>query len=112
MSDILRNFVDGETIPISATTSSASQAFALPASWNSEDVMIYNETSVTAFVAFDADSATAVLPGTTGTINATPIPAGALVLLTKNKTAKKCNTCAVILRSGSGNVYFTAGAGN
>lgn len=116
MANVLQNFIDGETVPLAATTTNASVAFKLVGSWNARDVMITNAGTVAAFVTFGySGSGTAVvatIPGTTGTNRATPILPGAIMVLTKNKGRYSEDTCAAITASGSTTLYFTAGSGN
>jgi hypothetical protein len=107
MSDI--PFLAYETVPLDAGTSSSSVTFSLPASRdNCLEVMITNEGTATAFLAFGSGSATATLPGTTGTMDATPILAGETMVLRKDRA----DTCAAITRSDTATLYFTAGKGN
>lgn len=106
------NFSDGETIPLNAGTTTSSAQFKLPESWRARDVLVYNEGTVTAFIGSGNGSATAQLPGTTGTKNATPVLAGSIMTLRKNKFAKDVDTVAAITRSGTTQLYFTAGTGS
>lgn len=103
----------GETVPLSVTTSSSSVAFALPSSKKNYDVIVQNAGSATAFVTFGDGSATATLPGTSGTLNAFPILAGAIYTLQKNSNAINTDTCAAICASGqSTTLYFTSVQGS
>lgn len=104
------NFAPHETIPLPAGTSSASQAFKLAGSALQRDAMICNTGSVTAFIAFGKGSATATVPGTSGTTKATPIPPGAIMVLHKNLNGEN-DTVAAITASGSAQLYITAGTG-
>lgn len=107
MSDI--NFLPYETVSLDAGTTSASVAFVLPASRdNCVEVMVTNEGVSTAFIAFGKGSATATLPGSDGTTQATPVLAGETMVLRKDRA----DTCAAITRSGTTTLYFTAGKGN
>lgn len=119
MSNVLQNFLDGETIPLSATTTSSSVAWKLPGSWAAKDVMICNTGSNVAFVGFvysgDATVPLAGLPGSTTNTNntkCTPIPAGAIMILAKNKGSRMDDTCIAITATGVTQLYFTAGQGN
>ena len=103
----------GETVPLSATSTSSSVAFALPSSKKNYDVIVQNAGSSTAFITFGDGSATATVPGTTGTINAFPILAGAIYTLQKNTNAVQTDTCAAICASGqSTTLYFTSVQGS
>jgi hypothetical protein len=82
------------TATIAASTSSA--AAALPAS---DSILVFNSTGVTAFVTVGA---------TTATSAGTPVPPGARQLFAGGPYV---TSAAVVLGSGSGNVYFTAGQG-
>lgn len=81
------------TIAVAASTTAA-EATGLQ---NSDSVLVFNSTGAVAFVTF-ADTASAT---------STPVPVGARQLFagTLGKTA------SVILASGAGTVYFTAGNG-
>lgn len=97
-----------ETVPLAATTTSASVTFKLPASGSdNQRVLVYNAGSADAFGACAKGAVTATLPGTTGTTRATPFPAGAVLVLTVNDA----DTCAAITASGTATLYFTAGKG-
>lgn len=111
------NFSAYETVPLSVTTSSASVTFALAASaTDCRDCMVSNAGSTVAFVGFYLKNApasqanfgtSAVVPSTTGTLQATPILAGETMVLTKDKA----DTC-IAISTGSTTLYFTAGKGN
>lgn len=106
----------GETVPLSVTATTANVAFALPASGLNYDVVVTNVGTKTAFVGFAATSAlaVAVVPGTSGTKNATPIPAGAIITLQKNSDAEKNNLycCAICGGSDTTTLYFTSVQGS
>lgn len=115
MALVLQNFVDGETIPLLASTTSSSVSFKISGSWSARDVMIYNAGPNLAFIAFHTRSAaspTAQIPGTNGTQNATPIPVGGPYLLCKNKHQADTTVIAAITSAGTAQLYFTAGEGN
>ncbi len=82
------------TVTVAATTSSA--AAVLPAS---DAILVFNSTSAIAFVA---------IGGATATSAGTPIPSGGRQLFAGGLYV---TSAAVILASGSGSVYFTAGQG-
>lgn len=99
----------GETVPLAVGTTSASVTFfLLPQSANNYDVLITNAGAKTAFFGFGIGSATAQLPGTGGTTNATPILAGATYTWQKSSDASKTDTCAAIVASGTTQIYFTS----
>lgn len=86
-------FMPLATITVAASTTAA-QASGLPAS---DSVLVFNAAGATAFVTFSGTASTAF----------TPVPAGGRQLFagTLGKTA------SVILASGTGSVFFTAGNG-
>lgn len=100
------NFTPGESIPLTATTSGAQASFILVQSVAFTDCMVTNAGSVMAFVGFG--STPAQLPGTSGTANATPVPAGASVVLRKGAATQ----CSAITASSTTQLYFTAGQGS
>jgi hypothetical protein len=102
------NFNPLETIPLNSSTSSLSVNFNLPQSGEAPDVMISNAGSNTAFVAFATTTATAVVPSTTGTLGATPVLSGAIMILAKGQANF---SCAAITSTGTSQLYFTAGQG-
>ncbi len=109
------NSQPGETVPLTAGTSSTNVKFALPASRLNYDVIVQNlSTTITAFVAFGDSTAVAqasivaTVPGTTGTINAFPVPPGAIITLQKGSDAQRCDTCAAITGSSTAQLYFTS----
>ena len=119
MSNVLQNFIDGETVPLNASTTSSSAAWVKVGSFGAKDVMIYNEGTVTAFVGFcnsaDSPLPVAALPGTQTNANknkCTPIPAGAVMILAKNVGSKFDDTIVAITRTSTAQLYFTAGQGN
>ena len=113
MPDQLLNFLPYETVPLSVSTSSSSVTFKLPASKDMGDVLVYNAGSAPAFLAFGNGSATATLPGTSGTTNSTPVPPAGYVILTKNRDLSlRADTVAAITASGSTTLYITSGMGN
>jgi hypothetical protein len=68
-----------------------------------EAVLVFNATSSVAFITFGTDL-TVVATVAAGT----PIPPGARLLVHAGEYAL---TCAAVLASGSGNLYFTRGDG-
>ena len=103
------NSQPGETVPLSVTSTSSSVAFALPASAKNYDVIVTNSGSKTAFIAFGKGTATAQVPGTGGTNNATPVLAGAIYTFQKNSDAVFADTCAAICGgSDTTTLYFTS----
>lgn len=103
------NAQPGETVPLSVTATSGSVAFALASSKLNADIVVYNAGTKTAFIAFGDGATTAVVPGTSGTVNATPILAGAIMTFQKNTDALKCDTCAAICGgSDTTSLYFTS----
>jgi hypothetical protein len=100
------NFTPGETIPLTATTTSASASFALVQSVAYTDCMITNAGSVMAYVGFG--SASAQIPSMNGTSNATPVPPGGTVVLRKGNSTQ----CSAICASGTAQLFFTAGQGS
>lgn len=106
------NSFAGETVPLSVTQTSTSVAFFYPASKINNDVIIQNLGPSTAFFAFGLASAgavTAQLPGTNGTLNATPILAGAIFTMQKQSDNQLADTCAAICASGqTATLYFTS----
>lgn len=108
------NSQPGETVPLVASASSTSVKFALPASIANYDVIVVNVGSNIAFIAFGASSAgtvTAQVPGTTGTLNATPVTPGSTMTFSKNSDAIKADTCAAISPAGT-TLYFTSVQGS
>lgn len=65
-------------------------------------MLIYNSAAATAFIRFGMNASTV------STASDTPIPAGARMLIHAGEFAK---TVAVLLASGSGDVYFSRGQG-
>lgn len=103
----------GETVPLSVTSTTGSVTFALLPSKLNYSVIVTNAGTKTAFVAFGDGSATAVVPGTSGTLNATPILAGAILTLQKNTDKTKCDVCAAICGgSDTTTLYFTSVQGS
>ena len=100
------NFTPGETISLTATTSSSSASFTLTQSANYPDCLVTNAGSQIAFVGFG--TGTASLPGA-GVVNATPIGPGESLLVRKGLAVTQCNA---ITPSGSTQLYFTAGQGS
>ena len=92
----IQPFVPSGTVTIAATTASASAALS-----QGDTVLIYNSSTGIAFVAFGNGSAAATIAGT-------PIPPGGSLMLYVGPIV---NTAAVILSTGTGNVYVTAGTG-
>lgn len=108
------NSQPGETVPLSVTATSSNVAFALAASAKNYDVIVVNAGTKTAFLAFgNTSTTTAVVPGTTGTIGATPILAGAIYTLQKNTDAVQNNYCAAICGgTDTTTLYFTSVQGS
>lgn len=106
----------GETVPLAVTATSGHVEFALAASKLNYDVIVTNAGTKTAFIAFGdstAGTVVAVVPGTTGTLNATPILAGAIYTFQKNTDALKCNSCAAICGGAdTTTLYFTSVQGS
>ena len=92
----IQPFVPSGTATIAASTASASASLSY-----GDTVIVYNATTAIAFVAFGAGSATA-------TTASTPVPPGGSLMLFVGPVV---NYAAVILSTGSGNVYVTAGTG-
>jgi len=99
------SFAPYETIPIVATSSTSSASFTLADSATYSDCMVQNAGSVEAFVGFGAP---ANLPSS-GVLNATPVPAGAVMILQKGIGNAQCSA---ITSSGSATIYFTSGTGS
>lgn len=104
------NALPGETIPLSVTSTSANVAFNNAASARNYDVMVINAGSKIAFIAFgNSSSLTATVPGTNGTIYATPVPAGAIMTFQKNTDAQQNNYVAAICGGAdTTTLYFTS----
>ncbi len=103
------NFTPGETIALTATTTSAEAAFTLPQSASYPDCMVTNAGSQLAFVGFgNAPAVSAGLPGA-GVTNATPVMPGETMMLRKGAGI---SACAAVTITGSSVLYFTAGQGN
>lgn len=85
----------GATQTISASTTSASATIG---SNGACQVLVHNAGTTLAFVGFKA----------TATSADTPVPAGAVMILTKNPGD---TTISAILASGTGNVYVQVGEG-
>jgi hypothetical protein len=86
--------------PISTATAAASTTSAsvtLPA--NADSILVFNATAAVAFVAIGVSTAT---------VANTPVPAGTRQLF---DSSPYVTSAAVILASGTGSVYFTAGLG-
>lgn len=92
----MRAFKPGPTVSLSVSTSSASVALGTQA----ETVRIHNAASVTVFVVFGTDAATATTSGM-------PIPAGAVEAF----DVRRANFMAGITASGTGTIYATVGEG-
>lgn len=110
----IKNFSDYETVPLTLVANTAATvSFALPGSWESPDVQIYNAGSTVAFVNFcySGKIVNAQVPGTNGTTGATPVPAGAIMVFSKNKGATYNDTCCAI-STGTPTLYFTSGVGS
>lgn len=100
------NFTAGETVPLTATSTSSSVGFALVQSVAYTDCMVTNAGSVIAYVGFGTSAAQ--LPSVAGTNNATPVPPGASVILRKGNNTQ----CTAITSGGTTQLYFTAGQGS
>lgn len=110
----IKNFSDYETVPLTLVANTpGSVSFALVGSIDEPDVMVTNAGSTIAFVNFCNSSkiVNAQTPGTGGTTGATPILAGATMVLSKNKAALKNDTCCAI-STGTPTLYFTSGVGS
>ncbi len=102
------NFLPFGTLAVASTSGgSTTGTFTTAKSIMAESCMVYNSGTSTSFVAFGDGSATAHVP-TTETQDATPIGAGAIMVLKKNKGY---NSVAAINGAGTGTLYFTAGEG-
>jgi len=95
----VQSFTPAQNKTISASTSSASQSFTGGAITTTQ-VMISNETTSTAYVRWGVGAQTAVNTDT-------PVLGGTVQIFNKGLA----DTVAVILATGSGNVYITAGEG-
>jgi hypothetical protein len=93
-----------ETIPLSASTTSASATFGLSQSGDFPNVMVSNAGPANAFISF---TGTAAVPGSS-VVNATPVLAGETMVLTKGGAL----TVSAITATGNATVYFTSGSGN
>jgi hypothetical protein len=104
------NSQPGETIPLNVTEVSANVSFFNVASAKNYDCIVTNAGSKVAFIAFGTSSATvATIPGTNGTIYATPVLPGAIYTFQKNTPAIDVTTCAAICASGeTTTLYFTS----
>lgn len=101
------NFVAFSTIAIAATTSSQSATFTNVQAVNAGSVMVANTSTGVIFVAFGTGAATATVATGTESTTSIPVPAGAIMVLTKGKSV---DTVAVIA-SIAGNVYLSCGVG-
>lgn len=110
------NSQPGETVPLSVTATTGHVEFFLPASKLNYDVIVTNAGSKTAFINFGdslVGTVTATVPGTNGTIKATPVLAGAIYTFQKNTDALKCDSCAAICGgSDTTTLYFTSVQGS
>lgn len=98
----------GETIPLTASSSSSNVKFVLNPSILNYDVIVTNAGSSIAFIAFGVgNTTTAQVPGTSGTLNATPVLPGAIYTFQKNSDAIRADTCAAISPLGT-TLYFTS----
>jgi hypothetical protein len=84
--------------PISTTTIAASDVAASGSVSAGEALLVYNAAAATVFVSLGGGASTA----------STPVPPGGRQLFASNPFIK---TVSVVLASGSGNVYVTAGSG-
>ena len=92
----MRAFKPGPTVSLSVSGTTASVSLGTQA----ETVRVFNATSVTVFLVFGTDAATATTAGM-------PIPAGAVEAF----DVRRANFVAGITASGSGTVYFTVAEG-
>lgn len=92
-------YAHGNTVKVSGSTTSA--AGTLPSLNGSQDLRIYNASSAIAFVRWQNAS------GPTATTSDIPIPAGGVEVFEANGA----QYVAVILSTGTGDVYFTSGRG-
>jgi len=108
----LKNFKGfGSSYTLAATTSSQNTVVAQPAAVSGTagfaggytDLHVYNGASGTAFIAYGTSSATAT------TSSPDFVAPGAEVVIGMGMPA---TNVAIILASGSGNVYFAIGEGN
>ena len=99
------NFTPGETVSLTAGTTSASASFTLAQSANYPDCMITNTGSNIAFVGFGGAPAT--LPGA-GATNAVPIMPGETYVLRKGVGVTEVNA---ITQTSTTTLYLTAGEG-
>src|SRR5262249_23180141 len=100
------NFTPGETIVLSAQTTSASASFSLAQSASYPDCLVTNAGSQTAFVSFGTGASTVAAVPSGGTPGAVPIMAGESMVLRKGAGS---TTCAGITATGTATLYFTAG---
>ncbi len=103
------NFTPGETLVLTAQSTSASVSFSLAQSASYPDCMVTNAGGQTAFVAFGVGTSTAAATPAAGALNAVPVLAGESIILRKGVGS---SSCAAIAPSGSTTLYFTAGQGN
>lgn len=96
----------GKTTQISATGTSANNAFAIS---TTGQVQVYNSSSAIAFVIFCTSSSCTASAGTAGSANADyPVGPGAIVVVS---VPTGTTYAAAILSTGTGSVYFTPGTG-
>lgn len=105
---VVVNFNANGTLAVTSSTVSALGNFITAQSIAADSCMVYNAGSNVAFVAFGKTSVTASVP-TTEKSNATPVAAGAIMVLTKGVGN---DAVATITSTQSGTMYFTAGQGN
>lgn len=105
---VMINFTPNGTIAVTASTVSALGQFINPQSIAANDVIVQNAGSNIAFVAFGGSTTAAVIP-TTEKLNATPVPAGAIITFTKGNGNV---FVAAITSTQTSQLYFTAGQGN
>ncbi|HUN01062.1 MAG TPA: hypothetical protein PLI96_11345 [Halothiobacillus sp.] len=85
--------------PLSTVTIAASTTASTPVSVpGSDSVLVFNASAATAFVSLGATASTA----------STPVPAGGRQLFSNTSLGNKLS---VVLASGTGSVYATAGQG-
>ena len=95
--------MDNATVNIAVSTSS--QAVQVSAISGANQVRVTNNASATVFIRFGPSG---VVASATGDI---PLPAGEVEVFSADTTGSGVLYVAAIAPSGTGNVYFTPGAG-
>jgi hypothetical protein len=107
-----QNSLFSETIPLNVTQTSTSQVFALTTSINAYDCLAVNMGPGLVFFTSGNSkngAVVATVPGTTGTVNATPIPSGAVYTFQKQSDNATADTMAAICSgTATATIYFTA----